>query len=51
MMAKVSVKGGDITPLYAFLTDKTANPVNRRRNRVELYEVSDRPGWKSDRAI
>ena len=26
MMAKVSVKGGDITPLYAFLTDKTANP-------------------------
>ncbi len=27
MMAKVSVKGGDITPLYAFLTDKTTNPV------------------------
>ncbi len=26
MMAKVSVKGGDITPLYAFLTDKAANP-------------------------
>ncbi|HET7108080.1 MAG TPA: glutathione peroxidase [Candidatus Acidoferrum sp.] len=26
MMAKVSVKGGDITPLYAFLTDKSANP-------------------------
>jgi len=26
MMAKVSVKGGDITPLYAFLTDKMANP-------------------------
>ena len=26
MMAKVSVKGDDITPLYAFLTDKTANP-------------------------
>jgi glutathione peroxidase len=26
MMAKVSVKGGDINPLYAFLTDKTANP-------------------------
>src|SRR6201987_373635 len=26
MMAKVSVKGSDITPLYAFLTDKTANP-------------------------
>ncbi len=26
MMAKVSVKGSDITPLYLFLTDKTANP-------------------------
>ena len=26
MMAKVSVKGDDITPLYQFLTDKTANP-------------------------
>src|SRR5580658_4474155 len=26
MMAKVSVKGSDITPLYAFLTDKTAHP-------------------------
>src|ERR1700731_2963464 len=26
MMAKVSVKGADITPLYAFLTDKAANP-------------------------
>lgn len=26
MMAKVSVKGTDITPLYAFLTDKAANP-------------------------
>jgi glutathione peroxidase len=26
MMAKVSVKGSDITPLYQFLTDKTASP-------------------------
>ena len=26
MMAKVSVKGSDITPLYQFLTDKMANP-------------------------
>jgi glutathione peroxidase len=26
MMAKVSVKGSDKTPLYQFLTDKTANP-------------------------
>jgi glutathione peroxidase len=26
MMAKVSVKGSDIAPLYAFLTDKSANP-------------------------
>jgi glutathione peroxidase len=26
MMAKVSVKGNDMTPLYAFLTDKAANP-------------------------
>src|SRR5258708_27819204 len=26
MMAKVSVKGDDITPLYQFLTDKTMNP-------------------------
>ena len=26
MMAKVSVKGSDSTPLYQFLTDKTANP-------------------------
>jgi glutathione peroxidase len=26
MMAKVSVKGSDITPLYKFLTDKTAHP-------------------------
>jgi glutathione peroxidase len=26
MMAKVSVKGADKTPLYQFLTDKTANP-------------------------
>ncbi len=26
MMAKVSVKGGDIAPLYQYLTDKTANP-------------------------
>jgi len=25
-MAKVSVKGDDKTPLYQFLTDKTANP-------------------------
>jgi glutathione peroxidase len=26
MMAKVSVKGSDITPLYQFLTDKTVHP-------------------------
>jgi glutathione peroxidase len=26
MMAKVSVKGDDITPLYHFLTDKSSNP-------------------------
>jgi glutathione peroxidase len=26
MMAKVSVKGEDITPLYEFLTDKAMNP-------------------------
>jgi glutathione peroxidase len=26
MMSKVSVKGEDTTPLYQFLTDKTANP-------------------------
>jgi glutathione peroxidase len=26
MMAKVSVKGSDITPLYQFLTDKSAHP-------------------------
>lgn len=26
IMAKVSVKGGDITPLYQFLTDKGAHP-------------------------
>jgi glutathione peroxidase len=26
MMSKVSVKGGDITPLYQYLTDKAANP-------------------------
>jgi glutathione peroxidase len=26
MMSKVSVKGDDITPLYQFLTDKTAHP-------------------------
>jgi glutathione peroxidase len=26
MMSKVSVKGDDITPVYQFLTDKTANP-------------------------
>ena len=26
MMAKVSVKGADITPLYQYLTDKSANP-------------------------
>jgi glutathione peroxidase len=26
MMAKVSVKGSDITPLYQFLTDKTSHP-------------------------
>jgi glutathione peroxidase len=26
MMSKVSVKGDDMTPLYQFLTDKTANP-------------------------
>jgi len=26
MMAKVSVKGSDITPLYQFLTDKTLHP-------------------------
>jgi glutathione peroxidase len=26
MMAKVSVKGGDITPLYQFLTDKNTHP-------------------------
>lgn len=26
MMAKVSVKGSDITPLYSYLTDKSANP-------------------------
>ena len=26
MMSKVSVKGNDTTPLYQFLTDKTANP-------------------------
>jgi glutathione peroxidase len=27
MMAKVSVKGDDTTPLYQFLTDKNANPL------------------------
>ena len=26
MMAKVSVKGADVTPLYEFLTDKTVHP-------------------------
>jgi glutathione peroxidase len=26
MFSKISVKGGDIAPLYKFLTDKTANP-------------------------
>ena len=26
MMSKVSVKGSDITPLYAYLTDKATNP-------------------------
>jgi glutathione peroxidase len=26
MMSKVSVKGGDITPLYQFLTDKSTHP-------------------------
>ena len=26
MMSKVSVKGGDKTPLYQYLTDKSANP-------------------------
>jgi glutathione peroxidase len=26
MMSKVSVKGSDITPLYQYLTDKSANP-------------------------
>ncbi len=26
MFSKISVKGGDIAPLYRFLTDKTANP-------------------------
>jgi glutathione peroxidase len=26
MMAKVSVKGSDITPLYQYLTDKTVHP-------------------------
>jgi glutathione peroxidase len=26
MMSKVSVKGDDQTPLYHFLTDKSANP-------------------------
>ncbi|HWZ99688.1 MAG TPA: glutathione peroxidase [Candidatus Dormibacteraeota bacterium] len=26
MMAKVSVKGSDITPIYQYLTDKSANP-------------------------
>jgi glutathione peroxidase len=26
MMAKVSVKGDDMTPLYQFLTDKSSNP-------------------------
>jgi glutathione peroxidase len=26
MMSKVSVKGGDIAPLYQFLTDKTSHP-------------------------
>jgi glutathione peroxidase len=26
MMGKVSVKGDDITPLYQFLTDKSAHP-------------------------
>jgi glutathione peroxidase len=26
MMAKVSVKGSDIAPLYSYLTDKSANP-------------------------
>jgi glutathione peroxidase len=26
MMAKVSVKGDDKTPLYQYLTDKSANP-------------------------
>lgn len=26
MMSKVSVKGSDIDPLYAFLTDRSANP-------------------------
>jgi len=31
MMAKVSVKGQDITALYQFLTDKAMNPQTAER--------------------
>ena len=39
MMSKVSVKGADTTPLYQFLTDKTANPKIARRYQMELHQV------------
>src|ERR1700730_7262746 len=43
MMAKVSVKGADITPLYAFLTDKAANPKTGGDIDWDLTKVLVRP--------
>jgi glutathione peroxidase-family protein len=46
MMAKVSVKGDDTTPLYQFLTDKNANPLvagEIKWNSTKFLSWSGRP--------
>jgi glutathione peroxidase len=57
MMSKVSVKGADITPLYQFLTDRTAHPqtggdirwnftkllIDRQGKVIDRFESADDP--------
>ena len=42
MMSKVSVKGADTTPLYQYLTDKSANPKTGGDDQMELHQVPGR---------
>ena len=50
MMAKVSVKGDDKTPLYQYLTDKSANPPLRQQRTLAPTPPPKAPARKEYRA-